>query len=180
VKVPWVPKHTYIPSAPGQFNQLLASVEKTLHNLESLDFNALSQLLSGDLKSAGQVLDNARNFDFGELSTNANALLTDLRSSNTKLKSLLQNADDTVQKMKLERLAQDLDNLVGQLNNVVSRVGPGVANIDFNALNETLSNARQTIRDMDDVLAELKRYPSGFLFGKPPARVKGVQSSGTP
>lgn len=179
VQVPWTPHYTYIPSAPGEFGELLASVEKTLHNVESLDFNALNQLLVGDLKSAGQVLANAKQLDFGELNTNANSLLTDLRGTNTKLKSLIQDTDNTVQKVKLERLTQDLDSLVGQLQEVVSRVGPGVASIDFNALNQTLTNTRQTIRDLDDVLAELKQYPSGFLFGKPPAPVKGVPTSRT-
>jgi hypothetical protein len=45
-------------------------------------------------------------------------------------------------------------------------VEPGLASIDFNALNQTLTNARQTVRDMDDVLAQLKQYPSGFLFSE--------------
>jgi hypothetical protein len=31
------------------------------------------------------------------------------------------------------------------------------------------------MRDMDDVLLELKRYPAGFLFGEPPPPVKTVQ-----
>ncbi len=180
VQVPWTPKYNYIPSAPGEFGELLASVEKTLHNIESLDFNALNQLLLGDLKSAGQVLDNARQFNFGEMSTNANTLLADLRSSNTKLQSLLQDTDDTVQKVKLERLTRDLDGLVGQLHDVVARVEPGVASIDFNALNQTLTNTRQTVRDMDDVLAQLKQYPSGFLFSQPPEPLKGVETTGTP
>ncbi|MGA2248693.1 MAG: MlaD family protein [Verrucomicrobiota bacterium] len=179
-QVPWTPKHTYIPSAPGEFVELLASVQKTLHNIASLDFNALNQLLMGDLKSAGQVLDNARQFNFGEMSTNANTLLADLRSSNTKLSSLIQDTDNTVQKVKLERLTRDLDSLVGQLHDVVARVEPGVASINFNALNQTLTNARQTIRDMDDVLAQLKQYPSGFLFSQPPKPLKGVETSGTP
>ena len=178
VQVPWTPKYTYIPSAPGEFGELLASVEKTLHNLERLDFNAMNQLLLGDLKSAGRLLDKAGQLDFGSLSTNANSLLTDLRSSNTKLKSLIQDTDDTIQKVKLEKLTRDLDSLAGQLQDVVTRVEPGVANIDFNALNQTLANARQTIRDLDDALTELKQYPSGFLFGKPPPPVKGVEPSG--
>ena len=178
VQVPWTPKYTYIPSAPGEFGELLASVEKTLHNLERLDFNSMNQLVLGDLKSAGRLLDKAGQLDFGSLSTNANSLLTDLRSSNTKLKSLIQDTDDTIQKVKLEKLTRDLDSLAGQLQDVVTRVEPGVANIDFNALNQTLANARQTIRDLDDALAELKQYPSGFLFGKPPPPVKGVEPLG--
>jgi ABC-type transporter Mla subunit MlaD len=179
VKVPWVPRHTYIPSASSEFTELLASVEKTLHNVESLDFHALSQLLLGDLESAGQVLNNAREFDFGELSTNADALLTNLRGSNAKLQSLIQDTDNAIQKAKLEKLAHDLDSLVGQLQDVVARVGPGVAAIDFNALNQTVTNARQTIRDMDDVLNQLKQYPSGFIFGKPPAPIQGMETPGT-
>lgn len=178
-QVPWTPKHTYIPSAPGEFSELLASVQMTLHNIESVDFNALNRLLIGDLDSAGQVLDNARQFDFGKLSTNANALLADLRSSDSKLKSLIQDADNTIQKVRLERLSGDLDSLVGRLHDVVDRVEPGLASIDFNALNQTLTNARQAIRDMDDVLAQLKEYPSGFLFSKPPKPLKGLVTSGT-
>ena len=57
VQVPWTPKHTYIPSAPGEFGELLASVEKTLHNVESLDFNALNHLLMGDLEIGGPGLE---------------------------------------------------------------------------------------------------------------------------
>ena len=39
VQVPWTPKHTYIPAAPGQFSELLASIDKSLHNFERLDFS---------------------------------------------------------------------------------------------------------------------------------------------
>jgi phospholipid/cholesterol/gamma-HCH transport system substrate-binding protein len=121
-QVPWTPKYTYIPSAPGEFVELLASVQKTLRNVEGLDLGAINKLLVGDLKSAGLVLENAKQFDFGGLSTNADSLLTDFRGSNTKLKSLIQDTDDTVKKVNLERLTQDLDTLVGQLQDVVTRV----------------------------------------------------------
>jgi len=33
---------------------------------------------------------------------------------------------------------------------------------------------------MDDVLDELKQYPSGFIFGRPPPRLKEVQPAGKP
>jgi len=102
-------------------------------------------------------------------------LLTDLRESNTKLQSVIKDTDETVKKIKLEKLAQDLDGLIGQLQNTVARLQPGLANIDFDAVNQTMANARRTIRDMDDVLNELKSYPSGFIFGSPPPAVKEVQ-----
>jgi phospholipid/cholesterol/gamma-HCH transport system substrate-binding protein/paraquat-inducible protein B len=170
--VPWTPKNIYIPSAPGQFGELLSSVEKSLHNLEHLDFAGINLLLQNDLKSAGKVLDHAGQIDFGTLSTNANGLLTELRGSNVKLKTLIDDTDDTVKKMKLEKLSQDVDALVGQLQGTVAGLQPGLANIDFDALNQTLTNARRTIDDMDQVLLQLKEYPSGFLFGKPPTAIK--------
>jgi len=175
-EIPWTPKHVYIPSAPGQFGELLSSAEKTLHNLEHLDFAGINLLLQHDLKSVGTVLDKAGQIDFGSLSTNANGLLTELRGSNVKLKALVDDTDDSVKKMKLEKLSQDVDALVSQLQGTVAGLQPGLANIDFDALNQTLANARRTIDDMDQVLLQLKTYPSGFIFGKPPTAVKGVPS----
>jgi paraquat-inducible protein B len=139
VQVPWTPKHTYIPAAPGQLGELLASIEKTLRNVEQLNFSNINELVQGDLKSAGQVLDKVKQVDFGGLGTNANSLLIESRTT-------------------------------------VAQLQPALANIDFNALNQTLANAQRTVHDLDDVLAELKNYPSGFLFGSPPPPVKDVQS----
>lgn len=175
-QVPWKPKYTYIPSAPGQFVELLASVEKILRNVQGLDFKALNTGVQYDLKSAGNVLDKAQQFDFGSLSTNANDLLTDVRQSNARLKSLLQDTDNTVNKMDLEKLSHNLDALTDQLQDTIARLEPGVANIDFNALNQTINNAQQTLRDLDETLAQLKQYPSGFIFGGPPTPVKGIQA----
>ena len=176
-QIPWTPKHIYIPAAPSQLGELLASIEKSLHNFERLDFGALGQLLQSDLKSAGDVLDRVKQADFGALSTNANSLLTELRGSNTKLQSFIVDADGTVKRMKLEKLAQDLDNLMISLQGTVETLKPGLANIDFDALNQTLANAHRTLDNVNEVLNELKQYPSGFLFGKPPTPVKEVQPS---
>ena len=175
--VPWTPKHAYIPAAPGQFSELLASIERSLRNIERLDFASISELLQGSLKSVGHILDRVDQVDFGGISTNANSLLTELRSSNTKLKSFIEDTDDNVKKMKLEKLSQDVDGLVAQLRGTVAKLEPGLASIDFGALNQTLVNASIAIHDMDDVLLELKQYPSGFLFGKPPPLLKIVQPS---
>jgi len=138
VQVPWTPRHTYVPAAPGQFSELLASIEKSLHNVERLDFAAINQLVQGNLKSVGQVLDKVNQVDFGSLGTNANSLLTESRAT-------------------------------------VAQLQPALANLDFNALNQTLANAQRTLHDMDDVLAEIKNYPSGFFLGVPPPPVKEVQ-----
>jgi ABC-type transporter Mla subunit MlaD len=179
-QVPWQPRHIYIPSAPGQFGELLTSLEKSLHNLEHLDFSGINLLLQNDLLAAAKVLDKANQIDFGNLSANANGLVAELRDTNTKLKSLIADSDDTVKKMKLEKLTQDVDGFAGQLQATLAKLQPGLASVDFDSLNQTLANARRTIDDMDQILAELKAYPAGFLFGKPPSAVKGVPMSPQP
>jgi phospholipid/cholesterol/gamma-HCH transport system substrate-binding protein len=175
---PWKPKYTYIPSAPGEFAELLASLQKVLSSAQGLDFYGLNDHLQYDLKSAGNVLDHAGQFDFRTLSTNANDLLMEVRGSNVKLKILLQDADNTVNRAKLDKLSRDLDTLTLQLQDTVSRLEPRLENIDFDALNQTLENASQTLKDLDDTVAQLKQYPSGFIFGEPPAHVKEIQPPG--
>jgi ABC-type transporter Mla subunit MlaD len=175
LKVPWTPRHTYIPSAPGLLGDLLASMREVLHKLDRVDVVALGQLAEGDLKSVGHLLGRVERIDLESLGTNANALLTELRGSNSKLQSFLDHTDDTIAKMKLDKLSRDADGLVGQLQETVSNLQPGLANIDFDALNQTLESAPRTLHDADDVLFELKQYPSGFLFGKPPLAVKNAQ-----
>jgi len=182
IKFSWTPKYTYIPSAPGLFGDLLASLQKALHRFEHLNITALNQMAETDLKSVGRVLDHVEKLDLESLSTNATALLVEVRSSNAKLATFIDDTDDTVKKLQLEKLSRDADALVEQLQDTVGKLEPGLTSIDFDSLNQTLiqarqalAQARQTIQNMDDVLSELKEYPSGFIFGRPPPRLKELQ-----
>jgi len=168
LKVPWTPRHTYIPSAPGLIGDLLVSMREALHKLDRIDVVTLDQLAQLDLKSVGRLLGRVERMDLEGLSTNANALVTEMRSSNGKLQSLLADTDDTVKKMQLDKLTHDADAMISALE-------PGLANLDFDALNRTLENASRTLHEADDVLFGLKQYPSGFLLGKPPVPIKNVQ-----
>ena len=180
ITVPWTPTYTYIPSAPGQLMEIFDAADKVLHNLQNLDLAGINQHVQYDLKSAGNLLDKAGQIDFNALGTNLTGLLTEVRGSNTRLKALLSDTDDTVKHAQLEKLSADLDALTGQLQDAVGRLEPGVANVDFDALNQTILNAQQTLRDLDDAVTTLKRYPSGFILGKPPTPVKQVEPSGKP
>jgi len=175
MKFAWTPNHTYIPSAPGMFGELLLSLHKALLRLERLDVSALNKLAETDLKSVGRVLDKVERVDLDSLSTNATALLKEVRVSNAKVENLIDDADGTVKKLQLEKLTRDADVLITQLQDTVSKLEPGLTSIDFDSLNQTLAKARQAIQNMNDVLDQLKRYPSGFIFGKPPPRLKEVQ-----
>ncbi len=62
-----------------------------------------------------------------------------------------------------------------QLRGYDGKLEPGLTSVDFDSLNQTLAKARQAIQNINDVLNELKEYPSGFIFGKPPPRLKEIQ-----
>jgi paraquat-inducible protein B len=175
LQVGWTPRHTYIPSAPGLLGDLLVSMREALHKLDQVDVAALDRLAEVDLKSVSHLLGRVERIDLESLGTNANALLTELRGSNAKLQSFLDHTGDTIAKMELEKLAHDADGLVGQLQETVGSLQPGLANLDFDALNQTLDNASRTLHEADDVLFEMKQYPSGFILGKPPLPIKNVQ-----
>jgi ABC-type transporter Mla subunit MlaD len=182
MKYSWTPKFTVIPSAPGLFGELLVAMQRALRRVDHLDVTALNQMAETDLKSIGRVLDHVERVDLDRLSTNAAELLVEARQSNAKLQSFLDDTDGTIKKLQLEKLSRDADALVGQLQDTVSKLQPGLTNFDFaslnqtvDSLNQTLAQARQVIENMDDVLNELKQYPSGFIFGQPPPRLKAVQ-----
>jgi ABC-type transporter Mla subunit MlaD len=182
MKYSWTPSRTFIPSAPGLFGELLVSMHKALRRLDHLDITNLNQLAETDLKSVGRVLDKVERVDLEGLSTNANALLRQIKGSTAKLDNFIDDTDGTVKKMQLEKLTRDADVLVGQLQDTVSKLQPGLTNLDLASLNETiaslnqtLAKARQVMQNVDEVLTDLKRYPSGFIFGKPPPRLKELQ-----
>jgi hypothetical protein len=182
MKYSWTPKRTFIPSAPGLFGELLVSLQRALRRLDRLDISALNQMAQTDLKSVNRVLEKVERVDFENLSTNATALLTnasallvDARRSTAKLDNFIDDTDGTVKKMQLEKLTKDADVLVEQLQDTISKLEPGLTSVDFDSLNQTLIKARQAIQNMNDVLDELKKYPSGFIFGQPPPRLKEVQ-----
>ena len=82
---------------------------------------------------------------------------------------------DKVNQVDLGGLGTNASSLLTESRETIAKLQPGLANFDFDALNQTLANAQRTIRDLDDVLTELKSYPAGFLFGRPPPAVKEVQ-----
>jgi len=182
MKVPWTPRQTYIPSAPGLFGDLLVSLQTALHRLNKLDVTALAQLGEKDLKSVGRVLDQVEKVDLQGLSTNANALLVQFKGSTTKIDGLIDDADGTVKKLQLDKLTRDADALIAQLNDTINKLEPGLTNIDFDSLNQTLIKTRQVLqtvgqllKNAEEVLNNLKQYPAGFIFGEPPPHLKAVQ-----
>jgi phospholipid/cholesterol/gamma-HCH transport system substrate-binding protein len=175
VEVPWKPDHFPIPAADSQFNQMLASIEHSLRNLEKLDLDSLNKVLQRDLESLGRLLEQVEKIDFATLGTNVNSLIAEVKVSNGKLQGLLEDTRVKVKELPLNGLVQNADQLLSELRTSLTKLQPAIDNLDTAPLTETLVNARQATEKLNDVLTDLKQYPSGFLFGEPPSRARSVE-----
>ena len=173
LKVPWKPKYAYVPSAPSQLGRLLASVDRTLANLEKFDVGGLSRSLNRTLDSADSALKNLNQLDVKGISQNANRAIEDAAAAIQEIKGLAEDARADLKGMKLEAVGADAAHLLNDLDARLASLIEKLQGIDVRSLNDTLAGTRDAARSLNEVLEQLKRYPSGFLFGgaPPPAPV---------
>lgn len=78
--------------------------------------------------------------------------------------------------VRLPTIPGQLESLTASLSNL----GNGIQQIPFkdigNSLSSTLGDLQQAAQNLNAVLLQLHQYPSGFLFGQPPAPAKGVST----
>src|SRR6266581_3951747 len=63
-RILWTPKHYYIPSAPSQFNRVLASLEKSLRRAEDLDLAELLDRAKALVEAGNRLAGNVNQVDF--------------------------------------------------------------------------------------------------------------------
>jgi ABC-type transporter Mla subunit MlaD len=174
--VPWRPQHVYVPSAPGEFSEIMAGIDRTVGQLQKLDFKQLVAAVQRDIDAAGQFLDHLDQVNVPAIGTNANALLADLRYSAEELHSFLgssNNADFTHGNLPL--LTEHSDQVLVALRQTVTRLDRVLENFNSVAFNQTVDNLRAASQQLDEVLHEVKTYPSGVLFGSPPEPARSVE-----
>lgn len=176
LQVPWTPKHYYIPSAPGQFTEILASIEKSLRNLEKVDFHDLVTRMDKVLGSAGQLVTNVNQVDFDKLGTNANVLIAELRDSNTQLHATLAEAQAAIKGTDLPAVGRNTQALEARLSDLAGELHRVVASLDAGNLNETMANVHDATEQLNVLLSELKQQPSSILFSKPPLPAQSVET----
>lgn len=175
LKVPWTPKYFYVPSAPSQLGRLLASVDRTLANLEKLDVGKLSNSLTRALDTANVTLQKLSDLDVKGLSGNANKVLTDASGAIGEIQSLAADARKDLRDMKLDAIGTDAGRLLENLDARLAVLIDKLSGIDVTALNDTLAGTREAARNLNEAIEELKKYPSGFLLGGPPPPAAGLQ-----
>lgn len=169
--VPWEPRDLYIPSAPSQFGQILASLDRTLANLAALDLGKIGASADRALNSADATIRKLGQLDLPALSRDVNRVTTDASAAVREYQGLASDARQTLQALKLERVGADADRLVNNLDSQLQVLIAKLNAIDVPALNDTLAGTREAARNLNDALESLKTHPSGFLFGARPAPI---------
>lgn len=172
---PWKPKHPYIPSAPSQFGQILASLDKTLANLEKLDIAGLITNLQGTLASAQNALDRLGDLDLKSISAGAVGALAEASEAIRGVELLVGDARATLQSMRLGGVGENANRLIDDVDARLSVLLDRLSAIDVRSLNDTLAGTQEAARSLNEVLEELKRYPSGFLLGGAPPPAPGLE-----
>jgi len=168
-EIDFTPRYYYVPSAPGQFTRMLESIEKSLDNLERVDLASIGAGVTNALEASTRLVNQLNQIDLQIISTNANAVLVEA-------KTLVTSLQENVQSMKLESLGSNANELLVELRASNARLQLVLNQVNTAPLQQTVGDIQAAAKNLDNVLAQLKQYPSGFIFGQPPPPAKGIQT----
>ena len=166
--IPWTPQHYYIPSAPSQFNRVMASLEKSLRHAEDLDLADLLDRASKLVDSANLLAGNINQVDFKQLGTNAGSLIVEFRETAHGLQLTLADAQKAINGADLPSLSRDTAALEAKLSSAAVELRHLLGNVDTGELNSSLANVRAATDELIVLLHNLEQRPSSVLFSKPP------------
>jgi ABC-type transporter Mla subunit MlaD len=166
--VPWTPKHYYIPSAPSQFNRVLASLEQSLRHAEELDLAGLLDRAKTLVDAGNRLAGNVNQVDFKQLGTNAASLLVELREAARGLQETLADAQKAINGADLPGFSRNTAALEAKLSSAALELRHVLASVDTGELNSALANIRAAADGLIVLLHNLEQRPSSVLFSKPP------------
>jgi ABC-type transporter Mla subunit MlaD len=166
--IPWTPKHYYIPSAPNQFNRLMASLEKSLRHAEDLDLAGLLDRANTLIDAANVLARNFNQVDFNQLGTNAGSLIVEFRETTRGLQRTLADAQSAINGADLPAVSRETAALEAKLSGAALELRHVLASVDTGELNSSLANVRAATDELIVLLHDLEQRPSSVLFSKPP------------
>lgn len=166
--IPWTPKHSYIPSAPSQFNRVMASLERSLGRVEDLDLAGLLDRARALIDAANRLAGNVNQVDFKQLGTNAGSLMVELRETTHGLQRTLADAQNAINGADLPAVSRDTVALEAKLSGAVLELRHLLASVDSGELNSSLANVRAATDELIGLLHNLEQRPSSVLFSKSP------------
>ena len=173
--IPWTPKHYYIPSAPGQFNHLLSSLEKSLGRVETLDLEGFLDRAKSLVDAGHRLVDNINQVDFKQLGTNANSLVVDLRGNSGDIQKTLEDAQTAINGADLPELSRDTRALEAKLSSAAQELRRVLVGVNTGELNSSLANVRIATDELILLIRDLEQRPSSLLFSKSPAPLPEVE-----
>ncbi|MGH7056664.1 MAG: MlaD family protein [Acetobacteraceae bacterium] len=188
--VPWKPLYPPIPSMPSTISQVQTAAEKVANELGKIDFKDLAQsliaithslqteLASGGnanqtLVSAQQLLKSLQatlqKADLPGLTTSlrATADAVGKLAANKQLQQTLANTDRASAEMA--EVAKSLPPLIAALSRTAGRTDTATAEVE-RRLVPMLADLQATASNLRETTNELRSYPAGALFGRPPPR----------
>jgi ABC-type transporter Mla subunit MlaD len=166
--IPWIPKHYYIPSAPSQFNRVLASLERSLQHVENLDLAELVERAKTLLDAGNRLADNANEIDFKQLGTNAVSLVVEFRETTRSLQSTLADAQSAINGADLPGISRDASSLLAKLSSAALEFRRVLASVNTVELNGSLANIRTATDELIVLIHDLQQRPSSLLFSRSP------------
>ncbi|MHC4647675.1 MAG: hypothetical protein ACYTBJ_19590 [Planctomycetota bacterium] len=113
MEVPWKPKFTYIPSAPGAFRSMQNSVDRILDKLQQIDFETVVDNVNTLLENLNKAILDA---NVEGLSAKARQLLADadktVKSLGEKVQKLVVDADQALIDANLRALSEKAQQLM--------------------------------------------------------------------
>lgn len=155
--VPWTPSALYVPSSPSTMAALTSGAERLAEQLADTD-------IAGLVKNLDQLVSNLDAvvvaFDVDGLETEAQGLLAELRATNRKVATAIEDAE-------VAALSADAQASLVELRSTLTRVQRLVDGSDYD-LAATLENLRVTSENLREVSDTARSYPSWLLLGEPP------------
>jgi len=166
--IPWTPKHYYIPSAPNQFNSVMASLEKSLRRVEDLDLAGLMDRAKTLLDSADRLAGNVNQINFGTLGTNADSLVVEFREATRGLQRTIADAQSAINGADLPAISRNTAALEAKLSSAAVELRRVLASVDTGELNSSLANVRSATDELIVLIHNLEQRPSSVIFSKTP------------
>ena len=176
----WTPHHPVVPSAPSQLDQIIRSVRTTLASVQRIEFARIGAQLDALLVSADATLRQLDRLDAERLSGELRASVGRIGAASADVGALAREVRGAVRGMQLDALGRDVNGLVASLRDTNARLQVLVgrlSDVDARDLHDTLAGANEAVRGLNEVITQLRSYPSGFFLGDPPPPAQSVERS---
>ena len=173
--IPWTPKHYYVPSAPNQFNRVMASLEKTLRHAQDLDLADFLERANKVIESANRLAGNINQVDFNQLGSNALSLVVELRETTRGLQATLDAVQTAITGADLPGISRETVSLEAKLSSAAVELRRVLSSVDVGELNSSLANVRSATDELIVLLHNLEQRPSSVLFSRPPRPLPEVE-----